>query len=449
MQSTGVKMDINRDTAYAVLMDMERNHSYSNLALNHFIEKKQPDEPGFVRELVYGVTENRILLDYYLSALIPSGLRRVKKPDLTLLRMGLYQILFLNSVPPYAAVSETVNMARKFCRGREGFINGVLRNFQRKAESGQLPALPDREEHQAEYLSVKYSAARWLTELWLASFGLQKTEQLLQASNGRPVLSLRVNCSRISREELQNLLAEEGFDCEPGALSERILLLKGKGSGILESRLYREGLFSVQDQASAAAADLLHPSSKDLVIDVCAAPGGKTLAMAEAMKGNGEVVAFDIYEHKLKLIQQQAERLGMNNIRTFCQDGRQVCERFRGKADCVLADVPCSGLGVLRRKPEIKLKNADEMDFAELIHRQAEILHTASQYVKPGGTLVYSTCTVNPAENEMQIRRFLKMHPDFIQEAEKQLLPDRESDGFYMCRLRKKHQCAEECSGSE
>ena len=133
-------MDINRDTAYAVLMDMERNHSYSNLALNHFIEKKQPDEPGFVRELVYGVTENRILLDYYLSALIPSGLRRVKKPDLTLLRMGLYHILFLNSVPPYAAVSETVNLARKFCRGREGFINGVLRNFQRKAESGQLPA---------------------------------------------------------------------------------------------------------------------------------------------------------------------------------------------------------------------------------------------------------------------------------------------------------------------
>ena len=427
-------MDLNRKTAYEVLLDMETNQSYSNLALNNFIEKNKPENPAFVRELVYGVLENRILLDYYLAQLVASGLKKVKKQDLTILRMGVYQILAMDSVPDYAAINESVVLARKFCRGRDKFINGVLRNFQRR--QAELEAsLPDRSFDPAKYLSVRYSAASWLVDLWLAAYGLDKTEGLLAASNGRPLLCLRTNLLKGTREELMQRLVEAGYQVEAGTLSGRSILVTGKGTGILEHDLFREGWFSVQDEASTLTADTVNPKPGNLVVDVCAAPGGKTMAMAELMGTEGEIYAFDIYEHKLKLIQDQAARLGTGIVKTRCQDGRIALKELEGQADCVLADVPCSGLGVIRRKPEIKTKDHAEMDFAELVQRQKEILESASTYVKPGGTLVYSTCTVNPAENEEQVRMFCEAHPEFKLESMKQLMPDRETDGFFISKM--------------
>ena len=427
-------MDLNRKTAYEVLLDMETNQSYSNLALNNFIEKNKPENPAFVRELVYGVLENRILLDYYLAALVASGLKKVKKQDLTILRMGVYQILAMDSVPDYAAINESVVLARKFCRGRDKFINGVLRNFQRwQAELEAL--LPDRSSDPAKYLSVRYSAASWLVDLWLAAYGLDKTEGLLAASNGRPLLCLRTNLLKGTREELMQRLGEAGYQVEAGTLSDRSILVTGKGTGILEHDLFREGWFSVQDEASTLTADTVNPKPGNLVVDVCAAPGGKTMAMAELMGTEGEIYAFDIYEHKLKLIQEQAARLGTGIVKTRCQDGRIALKELEGQADCVLADVPCSGLGVIRRKPEIKTKDHAEMDFAELVQRQKEILESASTYVKPGGTLVYSTCTVNPAENEEQVRMFCEAHPEFHLDFMNQLMPDRETDGFFISKM--------------
>ena len=427
-------MDLNRKTAYEVLLDMETNQSYSNLALNNFIEKNKPENPAFVRELVYGVLENRILLDYYLAALVASGLKKVKKQDLTILRMGVYQILAMDSVPDYAAINESVVLARKFCRGRDKFINGVLRNFQRR--QAELEAsLPDRSFDPAKYLSVRYSAASWLVDLWLAAYGLDKTEGLLAASNGRPLLCLRTNLLKGTREELMQRLVEAGYQVEAGTLSGRSILVTGKGTGILEHDLFREGWFSVQDEASTLTADTVNPKPGNLAVDVCAAPGGKTMAMAELMGTEGEIYAFDIYEHKLKLIQDQAARLGTGIVKTRCQDGRIALKELEGQADCVLADVPCSGLGVIRRKPEIKTKDHAEMDFAELVQRQKEILESASTYVKPGGTLVYSTCTVNPEENEEQVRMFCERHPEFKLESMKQRMPDRETDGFFISKM--------------
>ena len=427
-------MDLNRKTAYEVLLDMETNQSYSNLALNNFIEKNKPENPAFVRELVYGVLENRILLDYYLAQLVASGLKKVKKQDLTILRMGVYQILAMDSVPDYAAINESVVLARKFCRGRDKFINGVLRNFQRR--QAELEAsLPDRSFDPAKYLSVRYSAASWLVDLWLAAYGLDKTEGLLAASNGRPLLCLRTNLLKGTREELMQRLVEAGYQVEAGTLSGRSILVTGKGTGILEHDLFREGWFSVQDEASTLTADTVNPKPGNLAVDVCAAPGGKTMAMAELMGTEGEIYAFDIYEHKLKLIQDQAARLGTGIVKTRCQDGRIALKELEGQADCVLADVPCSGLGVIRRKPEIKTKDHAEMDFAELVQRQKEILESASTYVKPGGTLVYSTCTVNPAENEEQVRMFCEAHPEFHLDFMNQLMPDRETDGFFISKM--------------
>ena len=427
-------MDLNRKTAYEVLLDMETNQSYSNLALNNFIEKNKPENPAFVRELVYGVLENRILLDYYLAQLVASGLKKVKKQDLTILRMGVYQILAMDSVPDYAAINESVVLARKFCRGRDKFINGVLRNFQRW-QAELEGSLPDRSSDPAKYLSVRYSAASWLVDLWLAAYGLDKTEGLLAASNGRPLLCLRTNLLKGPREELMQRLVEAGYQVEAGTLSGRSILVTGKGTGILEHDLFREGWFSVQDEASTLTADTVNPKPGNLAVDVCAAPGGKTMAMAELMGTEGEIYAFDIYEHKLKLIQDQAARLGTGIVKTRCQDGRIALKELEGQADCVLADVPCSGLGVIRRKPEIKTKDHAEMDFAELVQRQKEILDSASTYVKPGGTLVYSTCTVNPEENEEQVRMFCERHPEFKLESMKQLMPDRETDGFFISKM--------------
>ena len=423
-------MDINRKTAFDVLMDVEKNGAYSNLSLNSFIEKNRPDSPAFVRELVYGVLRNKLLLDWFLGQLIPSGLKKIKKQDMTLLRMGVYQLSYMKSVPEYAAVSETVNMAKKLARGRERFINGVLRGYIRNRQ--QL-ALPDREVNLEEYLSIVYSVERWIVRLWKDAYGAEKTEALLRASNETPELAVRVNLMKTDRKSLKEKLEALGFEVAESEVSDRALLVKG--SGLLDTELYREGMFSVQDEASILASDALDAKPGDCIADVCAAPGGKTFATAELMAGKGVIYAMDKYEHKLKLMEAQAKRAGIDNIRLLQHDSTVPVEELKGQMDKVLADVPCSGLGVMRRKPEIKYKGRQELN--ELIERQRQILLAAASYVKAGGTLVYSTCTINPAENEKQIVEFLRGNKDFKALEQKQLLPDGGTDGFFICRMRK------------
>ena len=423
-------MDINRKTAFDVLMDVEKNGAYSNLSLNSFIEKNRPDSPAFVRELAYGVLRNKLLLDWFLGQLIPSGLKKIKKQDMTLLRMGVYQLSYMKSVPEYAAVSETVNMAKKLARGRERFINGVLRGYIRNRQ--QL-ALPDREVNLEEYLSIVYSVERWIVRLWKDTYGAEKTEALLRASNETPELAVRVNLMKTDRKSLKEKLEALGFEAAESEVSDRALLVKG--SGLLDTELYREGMFSVQDEASILASDALDAKPGDCIADVCAAPGGKTFATAELMAGKGVIYAMDKYEHKLKLMEAQAKRAGIDNIRLLQHDSTVPVEELKGQMDKVLADVPCSGLGVMRRKPEIKYKGRQELN--ELIERQRQILLAAASYVKAGGTLVYSTCTINPAENEKQIVEFLRGNKDFKALEQKQLLPDGGTDGFFICRMRK------------
>lgn len=425
-------MDCNRRTTYSVLFEIEKNQAYSNLELNRQIGLQNPDNPAFVRELVYGVLENRIYLDYLLAHLIPKGLSGIKKQVLTLLRMGLYQLIFMESVPPYAAIGETVKLAKKLAPGRDGFINGVLRGYQKK---GADIKLPDSKEDLISYLSVRYSYAPWIVELLLSQYGMQKAEQILKAGNDRPKLSIRVNMTRTDRKSLAEQLTEKGFVIEEAALSERVLFVSG--SGLLETKAYEQGLFSVQDEASVLAAEAVNPLPGQTVLDICAAPGGKSLAMAEMMGNKGVVKAFDIYGHKLTLIEQQAQRLGLSNIITEESDGCVLREDLRDSSDCVLVDGPCSGLGVIRRKPEIKFKElADEG--RELSEKQLRILLTASCYVKEGGILVYSTCTVNRIENTEVVERFLKEKSGFTLLFERQYLPDTdETDGFYICKMRK------------
>ena len=423
-------MDINRKTAYLTLMDVENKRSYSNIALNHQIQRNRPDNPAFVRELVYGVLKNKMLLDYVVDHLVPTGSSKLKMQGLNILRMGLYQLSNMGSVPEYAAVNETVNLAKKFCKGRDGFINGVLRTYIRNKYS---ISLPDRAEDEVKYLSIKYSYEPWIIELWLKEYDVEFVEELLKAGNETPQTVIRLNWQKVMKKDLIKNLTEKGFEVEEGKLSPNALYVKG--SNLLNTQMYRMGMFSVQDESSQLATIMLDPKHGDFVMDVCAAPGGKTLAIAERMNNTGTVLASDVYTRKVALIEKEVKRLGLSNVKTRTYDATKVDTALIGKADKVIVDAPCTGLGVVRRKPEIKYKKWSwEMD--SLPRKQLAILSSSSKYVKMGGTLLYCTCTINADENERVVTDFLRKNKDFVSKEVVKLYPHIDgTDGFFICKM--------------
>ncbi len=432
-------MDTNRKTAFEALLDIEVNGAYSNLAAASAIGQYHPDNEPFVRALIYGVLENQIYLDYRLDGLVRSGMRKVRTPARILLRMGAYQIEFMNSVPDYAAINETVKMTRKLCRGLEGFVNGVLRAYAR----GRGAKLPDPAEDIGRFLSLRYSYSEDITEMWLAGFGPERTRSLMEAGNAVPDLTVRVNTLKCTPQQLAERLADSAVSLEPVQVPEPYgsalqgAVFRAAGTGILETDAFREGWFYVQDAASSAAVAALDPRPGDTLIDVCAAPGGKSFAAAMLMEGKGKIFSCDIYEHKMELIRATAEKLGLDLIEPVLHDARQTNPDFAEQADCVIADVPCSGLGVVRRRPEMKRK-ANRADMKKLPALQKEILEAAAGCVKPGGRLMYSTCTISEMENEQIAQAFLKQHDEFRMLHEKQFFPDTDfCDGFYFCIMQK------------
>lgn len=425
-------MDINRKAAFLTLVDVETKKSYSNLALNHQIVVTKPNHEGFVRELVYGVLEHKLTLDYYIDLLASNGVGSLKTNELTILRMGIYQIGYMNSVPEYAAVNESVLLAKRYCRGKDGLINGILRAYLGKRMQLKLP---DRIEDEVRYLSVKYSYAPWIVELWLKHYSSDFVEQLLAAGNETPPMTVRLNWLRIMKKDLISKLEESGFEVTEGDICSNALHVRG--SRLLETEAYRMGLFTPQDESSMLVAEKLDPQHGDVVMDMCAAPGGKTMAIAERMNNTGKIIASDIYRRKLDLIDREAKRLGVTNVETRSWDATREESSMFQKADRVLVDAPCTGLGVVRRKPEIKYKeHTDEMDL--LPKKQLAILTASSSYVKPGGTLVYSTCTINPNENEKVTDAFVKRNPSFKKIERTLLLPNvNGTDGFFICVMKK------------
>lgn len=429
-------MDINRKTAYNTLIEIEKNQSYSNLELNRQIDNYKPESPSFVRELVYGVIENRVYLDYILNQLVDKGLKSIRKAPLTLLRMGLYQIIFMDSVPEYAAVDQTVKMARRLCYGRDGFINAVLRGYIFKKKNDKLE-MPDFNEDPIKYLSITHSYATWITELWVEQYGIERTEELMIASNSKPSLCIRVNVLKTDVISLEKVLIGKGFQVRRGNLSERVLFVKG--SGVLDLPEFHQGLFSVQDESSVVSMETFMPKPGDTVLDICAAPGGKSMAAAEIMENKGTIKAFDIYPHKLELIEKEAKRLGHTIVNALEGDGTIFNKELVESADGVIVDAPCSGLGVIRRKPEIKYRELED-NGREFGEKQLEILELSSRYVKKGGFLLYSTCTINKIENADVVSKFLSNHNEYELEKSRQLLPGiDETDGFFICKMRKKN----------
>ena len=425
-------MDINRKTAYLTLIDVESRKAYSNLALNHQIIINKPSSQAFVREIVYGVLEHKLTIDYYLDQLVRNGIENLKAAELTILRMGVYQLRYMNSVPEYAAVNESVVLAKKYCRGKAGFINGVLREYLNRKMQLRLP---DRGEDEVRYLSVKYSYSPWIIELWLEHYDMEFVERLLEAGNETAPLTVRLNWLKVMKKDFIDSLQKKGFEVSEGNLCQNALNVKG--TGLLDSEMYKLGMFTPQDESSMLVAEKLDPQQGETIMDVCAAPGGKTTAIAERMNNTGRIIASDIYRRKLDLIDKDARRLGILNIETRSWDATRVDSSMVQKADRVLVDAPCSGLGVIRRKPEIKYKEYND-DMELLPKKQLAILSASSAYVKPGGVLLYSTCTINPRENEQVVDTFLRKNLSFRQVERKLLLPDVDkTDGFFICLMEK------------
>ena len=389
-----------RQTAFEILNKIQRDNSYSNLALDHALDKADTDnkDKKFVSALVYGVTERRITLDYNLSLYLSQPIKKLKPEVLTALRLGAYQILFMDKIPVSAAVNESVKLAKK---NGAAFASGLVNAVLRKIISNGLKTDGS--------MSVNYSAPKWLCDMWCKSYGRENAEKLLEASFGAVDTVLRVNTEKIDADNLINLLAEEGFDCEIGGNVENSAVVKS-GGAVHKTEAYKNGLFHVQDAASQLCCKALGVQENETVIDICAAPGGKSFTLAENMKNTGRIISCDIYEHRLKLISDGADRLGLTNIETVRNDGNVFNPDFP-LADKILCDVPCSGLGVIRKKPEIRFKKSEEVD--KLQDLQYSIMCISSRYLKIGGVMVYSTCSLNPNENEKIVEKFLTEHDNF------------------------------------
>ncbi|MCC3357521.1 16S rRNA (cytosine(967)-C(5))-methyltransferase RsmB [Bacillus sp. REN16] len=439
-----------RDVALEILLQIEKNQAYSNLLLNQMIKKHEVrgKDIGLLTEIVYGTIQRRDTLDFYLAPF----LKKSKKLDQwvrILLRLSLYQMVFLDRVPERAIFFEAVEIAKN--RGHKGtasLVNGVLRSIQREG----LPSL-DQLTDVVERLAIETSHPIWLVKRWTKQIGLEETRKMCEVNCTPPEQTARVNRIATTKEELLHLLKKEGIEVEEGSLA--IDAIKAVGGNLVNAKAFKEGYFTIQDESSMLVARALGVGKDDQILDSCAAPGGKTTHIAELLQNTGKVVSIDLHEHKIKLINEAVERLGLKNVETKALDSRKSREFFEaGSFDKILVDAPCSGFGVIRRKPDIKYSKS-ESDNEKLAKIQLDILTEVSSLLKKDGILVYSTCTIDYEENEGVIKAFLEQNKDYmldetienylpeivkpyIKNGQLQLYPHYfGTDGFYIARLRK------------
>lgn len=397
-----------RQVAFEALLKVHKDGAYSNLAVdsllkeNHGLDER---DRAFVCNLVYGTLDRLMLIDYNLGLYLNQPVRKLKPELHTILRMGTYQLLFMDKVPSRAAVNESVNLAKvNKSSFAASLVNAVLR---RVSDNGLR--LPEGDEKDPDFLSIKYSCPEWILSLWIDAYGFENAVALAEKALEAPNVVVRVNTTKISADELVWKLAEEGVISEKSSVIPDALILSNTGS-VEELDAYKEGLFHAQDLASQICCKALDPKPGEVIFDMCSAPGGKAFTIAETMENKGIVRAFDIYQSRVELIRSGAERLGLENVFSYLSDASIFNENY-GLADRVLCDVPCSGLGIIRRKPEIRFKSRNDID--NLPELQYRILCNSVRYLKEGGRIVYSTCTLNPKENSEVCDRFLSEHPEF------------------------------------
>ena len=424
-------MDNNaREVVLTTLLDIEKNHTFSNIALgtalraNQFMSKQ---ERAYITRMVEGVTEQRIRLDYIIDQYSRTKVHRCKPLIRCVLRMGTYELFFMDSVPDSAACNLCVKLAADHGFGNlRGFVNGVLRNIARNKNNIQYP---DKDKDLYGYCSVKYSVPDEIIRIISRDYDEETVEKILASGYEDVPTAVRVNTDRISVEELEKKLISAGINVTRGELNNTSLLISGYDH-VRRIPGFLDGEFTVQDQSSCLAVLAAGIQKGDLVVDVCAAPGGKTMYASSLTGHTGRVISRDLTENKKELIEDNIERLGIDNVTVQVHDARVPDESLVGKADVVIADLPCSGLGIMGRKNDIKYHvNMDSID--ELAKLQREILDVVSQYVKPGGTLVYSTCTIDSTENESNAEWFVKNH-DFEPVSLAGLVPGHDGTSGYI-----------------
>ncbi|WP_203362262.1 16S rRNA (cytosine(967)-C(5))-methyltransferase RsmB [Bacillus sp. REN10] len=438
-----------REIALDLLESVEKHQSYSNLLLHSAIEKHHLSgrDAALLTEMTYGTIQRKMTLDFYLAPFLK---KKIEPWVRQLLRMSVYQMVYLDKVPERAVIHEAVEIAKaRGHKGISGLVNGVLRSVQREG----LRDI-DQMKDEAERISIATSHPLWLIQRWIDQFGAQKTEAMCELNLLAPTQTIRVNVTKANRDEVLQKLQEEGFQVEPSPfIPEAIRILKGN---IARSEVFAKGLATIQDESSMIVAYALDIQQDEFILDACAAPGGKTTHIAEKLQQTGKVIALDLHEHKIKLIKENTERLGLENVEAKALDSRKAGEVFPKESfDRILVDAPCSGLGVLRRKPDIKYAKKEE-DLLALQNVQLAILQAVTPLLKKGGVLVYSTCTVDREENEGTVAKFLASHSEFEPAALDHLPPyiqalttdhmlqvfpqDFGGDGFFISKFRKKVQ---------
>ncbi len=433
-----------RELVLEILMQVTKEGEYSHLVIRSVLEKYQyleKQERAFLTRVSEGTLEYMIELDYIINQFSKVKVNKMKPVIRNIMRMSVYQLKYMDSVPASAACNEAVKLAkRKGFSSLSGFVNGVLRNIARNLD--QI-TYPKEEEDPVQFLSVCYSMPEWIVTKWIRDYGMEQTKEILSAFLTDAPIMIRTNCTKISPDALEERLKSEHVTVKKAALEDAkeldyaFLISDFDYLNALPS--FQEGLFYVQDISSMMVAEYADPKEGDVVVDVCAAPGGKSIHIAEKLNGTGMVFARDLTEYKVSLIEENIARHQLANIKAQQQDALVLDESMIGKADIVVADLPCSGLGVMRKKTDIKYK-MDEAKQKDLEKLQREMLAVVHKYVRAGGTLLYSTCTINRGENEENAAWFLKEYPEFELVKSKQFFPKKEyGDGFFLAKfIRKK-----------
>ena len=426
-----------RELILEILLAVTRDGEYSHIALRNVLENYQyldKSERAFITRVTEGTLERMIELDYIINQFSKTKVNKMKPVIRTIIRSAVYQLKYMDSVPDSAVCNEAVKLAgKRGFSGLKGFVNGVLRNISRNLDNVKYPDKSDT----VKWLSVIYSMPEWIITEWLKNYDREMVEKMLQAFLAERPTTIRCNLSQISREELAEELKKEGVKVRLCDTVDSALFISGYDYlGALES--FRTGHFQVQDISSMEVAEWADPKEDEYIIDVCAAPGGKSLHLADKLAGKGHVEARDLTPYKVDLIRDNIARMGIDNIEAVCQDATVYDETSEKKADILIADLPCSGLGVLGKKTDLKYKMNPETQ-EELVHLQRKILSVVHRYVKSGGKLLYSTCTIHRAENQENAAWFAEQYPEFELVRERQFLPGvDDSDGFYIAEFVRK-----------
>lgn len=425
-----------RELVLELLLRITRDGECSHIAINAVLSKYQyleKRERSFVTREVEGTLEHMIELDYIINQFSKTKVNKMKPVIRCLLRGSVYELKYMDNVPSSATCNEAVKLARKKgFSNLTGFVNGVLRNISRNLD--QI-TYPDEKKDLAASLSVRYSMPEWMIKKWLRDYDKETVTAMLAGFLQEAPLTIRTNLTKITPKDLAVRLQKEGLSVQQDEVLPYAFHITGGLDYLYSLPSFQEGLFYVQDLSSMQVAEIAAPKQGDQVIDVCAAPGGKSIHIAEKLNGTGHVQARDLTEYKVGLIRENIARCKVENMDAVCQDASVLTEEDIDRADIVIADLPCSGLGVMRKKKDIRYKMTEEKQ-EELVKIQRDILAVVHRYVKPGGKLIYSTCTINRAENEENVAWFLAQHPQFRCDYEKQILPDETGcDGFFIARM--------------